>query len=423
MRFIPRIDDDFTDLPLVSVEDQRSRSVVEHEFPHVNGAKLEDLGGRARRFRCLAVFSRRRYDEGRRFAEYLDANRRVSFVHPEHGLLQCRCVEQGERHDDALRRREVSFTLVEENTTASAEEAALDIVPSIERAFVQSQAEQKRRFEDALRASVGTDANDILAATIHPELPILSQLQGINVASRQVIAAIDDGLEEIAAMAPSVASPADSPLGLVTWGETIADCVIYKTAETIEAYAVSLASVRGSPSRFAELMVAAFDTLAASTDALSDVLTIGSASRAALEMAGSYELDQQNRDRVRQLEQTPAFDAQGRYVRLEPPPAIEPASQLEQSLATVHELIQRAISIDRSQRALQDSARKLTEHVERIKLELHRVITVKADYAMPLHLICTANGLPYSTADRVLALNPGIVNPSFCVGDVRIYAP
>jgi hypothetical protein len=60
--------------------------------------------------------------------------------------------------------------------------------------------------------------------------------------------------------------------------------------------------------------------------------------------------------------------------------------------------------------------------VNEIKLEREKIFKVHVSAPTPLHVICLARGLPYRYAPRILAINPGITNPSFVRGEVNVYA-
>jgi prophage DNA circulation protein len=71
--------------------------------------------------------------------------------------------------------------------------------------------------------------------------------------------------------------------------------------------------------------------------------------------------------------------------------------------------------------SLKRMARSLLEHVNTVKLERDRIITIVLDNTRPLHLVCLKYGLPYNMSDRLLSINQGIRNPSFTSGEIQIY--
>jgi len=65
-------------------------------------------------------------------------------------------------------------------------------------------------------------------------------------------------------------------------------------------------------------------------------------------------------------------------------------------------------------------ALQLQEHVGTIKLERDRIVSISLDNALPLHLVCLRQGLPYAYAERLLSINE-LPHPSFAQGEVSVY--
>jgi C4-type Zn-finger protein len=94
--------------------------------------------------------------------------------------------------------------------------------------------------------------------------------------------------------------------------------------------------------------------------------------------------------------------------------------ELERSLTGVRETLQEAIDLARDQQALKAMARQLLEHVNQVKLERDRMLTIALDNPMPLHLVCLQQGVSYRQASRLLAVN-NIPQPNFTAGEVTVY--
>jgi hypothetical protein len=149
-------------------------------------------------------------------------------------------------------------------------------------------------------------------------------------------------------------------------------------------------------------------------------LKIGFSSQAAMVVAGVYKADEATRQKVRRNESGKSFDTQGNYLGAPVSEQILTVNDLEASLATMRTMLQAAIDEDRSMESLKAIAKSLLDHVNTIKLERDRIITVELDNAMPLHLVCHRYGLTYNYAERIASINR-IKNPNFTDGEVRIY--
>jgi hypothetical protein len=97
-------------------------------------------------------------------------------------------------------------------------------------------------------------------------------------------------------------------------------------------------------------------------------------------------------------------------------------TELEFSLYEVRKLINEAILLDRDNRPLQEQSRKLQDYISRIKLDRDRIET-KSYPLQSMHQVTMDNGLTYNAAERILKLNPDILNPNFTIGDVKVLVP
>ena len=58
-------------------------------------------------------------------------------------------------------------------------------------------------------------------------------------------------------------------------------------------------------------------------------------------------------------------------------------------------------------------AENLLDHVNRIKLQREKIITIRVDNPLPVHMLCLQYGLSYMAAERVCAIND-FWCPNFC---------
>jgi hypothetical protein len=161
--------------------------------------------------------------------------------------------------------------------------------------------------------------------------------------------------------------------------------------------------------------------------ALGNQIMIAAATIAALVTGKMFVVDESQKTTLRRIENTPQWRPDGTSLNVPPPPKVLTANELDESLARIREMLKdattaaRAIGCASAVPVLAKQADELTRYINVIKLERDRIITVEAENPMPLHLICLRHGLPYSYADRICTIND-FWNPTFCEGEVRIYA-
>lgn len=412
--------DEFQNLPIRSIDDMTSKNIVKHEYAYRDGASLEDLGNGPLELSVTMLYTRGRYDEGRDLREYLRENRQVSFVHPELGLLKGRIGDSRERHDEASRKCEISFTFIEDGISESYVRAQVDVVAAMERTYVDSIAEQKERFAESLKEQLGAEAGDLLAAEVDSELSLISQLGKLSVKTRKAVNTIDKGLDKVDSIIDKAEVGADSVIKLVNWGLTIPDRIVKASAEVVERYVEAVKSLKKFPYRFAHELKRNVKELIANTSELAGELNLAGATRLAVEIAYIYDEDERNRETVRQLESQSPFDEFGNLVEVDPLPSVAVPVELERALMLTREWLQENVDAHRDLRTPQEAALTLLKDYER-KLQLDRVKTITVDQPTPLHLLCLQHGLPYASAERVWDLNPDLENPTFCQGEVKIY--
>lgn len=412
--------DDFSDLPIRSIDDATPKNVIRHEYAYRDGAKLEDMGNGPREFSVTVLYTRARYDEGRELRAYLTGNREVSFVHPELGLLRGRIGGSRERHDDAMRKCEIAFEFIEEGVDESYIHASVDIVASMENTYVDSVAEQKELFAESLKSQLGAEAGDLLAAELEEDGSVLSQFGKLSVKARGAVKKISEGIDKIEDTLTTIKSPATSVLSLVEFGKTLPDRVVGEAAEVVERYVESVTELKSFPYRFAHELRRNIKELISNTTELAEELNFAGATRLAVEVAYIYDEDERNREKRRQLESQSLFDEDGKLVEVDPLPEVAVPIELERALMLTREWLQECVDANRDLRTPQAAALKLLEDYQR-KLELDRVKTITLDQPMPMHLLCLQHNLPYATADRIWDLNPQLQNPTFCHGKVKVY--
>ncbi|MDP2166780.1 MAG: hypothetical protein Q8J64_00425, partial [Thermodesulfovibrionales bacterium] len=122
-------------------------------------------------------------------------------------------------------------------------------------------------------------------------------------------------------------------------------------------------------------------------------------------------------------EKSTGFDALGNFIGAESSGGILDVTELERSLSEVRSYLQEAVDDSRDMPSLKELALSLLKHVNTVKLEREKIISVDVGAnPLPLHLICLKYGLSHDYAERILKINPHVSNPNFVTGEVNIYA-
>jgi prophage DNA circulation protein len=413
-------------LEIETLDDQFEKAIARYDIPYRDGAILEDMGQKARTLRIRCYF----WDDGAdhyTYADHIDlvnhlqSKELFELVHPKYGPMHG-CVEFfSVRHDDRIMAAEVDIAFVEDLRTQLAD-VSYDLVDpenAAESAYAESQQQLMAIVADDAAIATGADAAAILNLDIDPEKTLLEQYTAIAMPSRRWVARIDALVGALDATLAAVANPANGITATINFGTKLPGRVIGSISRCIERYVVMLDTADVAPHRF-------LDSLNTATQELetrlgnSSLIRGAAAAHAAVCLGGYLKTDEQRRQQLRRSEQTRSFDMQGRYVA---PPYIDPVmtvDQLEMSLATLNAMIQAAIDADRSQESLKQLARQQLEYINTIKLEREKIRQVTVINSQPLHLVCMANGLPYTYATRIQSINQ-IPQPNFTQGEISIY--
>lgn len=380
-------------LEIEHIDDGFDAAIVQYQYPYKNGAALEHMGQKARTIRFRCYFINDNYLEHISFLDYLKGKRDLmELTHPQYGLIKGFVQTVSSHHDDRQLTVEVDITFIEHLMEAIAPQVYQDIQSAIEKAFKDGQS-QLMTFS----------------------------LSGLIQQAEAFISTMDATLN-------TVTNPANSLIATIDYGTSLPGRVCGSIARTAERYSLAYASLKSAPARFMASLrqgVKSIETAGAAAASLQAMATISGAQYLALQTAYAFQADQKLRQAVRQQEQAVAFDVSGKFTQPPIVSGILTANELEQILASVRSDLQAAITLARSLglqvEALQQMAALLLEHVDHVKLERERIITIQQDNPIPLHILCLKNSLPYAYASRIAGINR-FRNPNFVKGDVRIYA-
>ncbi len=413
---------DHFDLDMETIEDSFEKSIAKYEFPYRDGALLEDMGLKARvsKFRCY--FYEDTYEIHKGLIEHLKKKELFELLHPKYGLLKGSVESVSVRHDDRKRTAEIDISFVENLITNAEPQRHVNVERSTEEAFQRGQFELIDEFEFDVKDALGIEAMDILTKELDPLKAITEQFAGISIKAREYLKEVDSFVSGLTGTMSDITNPVNSVLSLINFPNTVAGRTIGALARTLERFVVLYDSIRAFPTRFLSSLKNSFISLESLNTRFSKHTRIASAQRRALETAYIYRDDEFRRRQVRKMEKNKSFDALGNYINPEPAEQIMTISEIEATLADVRTDIQTSVDQSRQMQSLKDMAVNLLIHVNDIKLEREKIVTVELDNEMPLHLVCLKYKLPYNYAERIHSINR-IKNPNFIPsGKVRIYA-
>jgi len=425
-------------------EDSFERAIAVHEHSRANGATTQDLGAKARRIKFRCYFWDAEYS---RHADLVAAitvsngSKMHELVHESYGLVKGRVASVNVRNDERNQTAEIDIEFIEDllDNMLSVRQVG-DVRDQAEAAFTVGQAQQMLQAADDLIASIGTEANQIIGATLDPALSLVAQFASLSVGARAVLGVLDTALAEIDAIAATSTIPTSALVSTIDYGSTLPGKIVETAANAAARQVQSMQELAGSPAAFVNNLASTFD--AAEQLYNDDVypvlkhIKLANVQALALECAYRYSEDEGRRGQVRQMEAAPSFDWSGTYVGTPVSASVMTVDDLEATLKAVNQRVQSALSprtevgdvwsfaeSARMVAALKEMSRTLLDHVQIVKLERERIVERDYSVEMPLHLVCLREGLPHNYAERVLALNPQVRNPTFANGALKVYAP
>lgn len=403
-----------------TIEDAFQKAIARYEYPYRDGADTEDMGEKARVIKLRCYWLGEDYPQHAEFLEHIKQREMFELSHPKYGLIHGRIEAVSVRHDDRLETAEVDVTFVQDLASRETPARYIDVESAGEEFFAVGQQELMDEFAGDVREALGVEAEGVLARDLNPESGIVEQFPGVSTKARNYLKNVESFVGLLAAEAAEVANPANSLLAATDFGTSLPGRVIGTLARTVERHARLRDSLTSSPLRFLRSLKGGLTGLSSRAGRFGKHTRIASGQRLALEAATLYKDDETARQTLRRREQVKSFDALGNYLDPEPAPVVMNVVELERSLAEVRDELRAGIDLARRVESLKTMALQLQEHVGTIKLERDRIVSISLDNALPLHLVCLRQGLPYAYAERLLSINE-LPHPSFAQGEVSVY--
>jgi len=442
---IPSLSRSF-DLDIETISDGFSKSLVKHKYPRRNGVNIEDLGLKERTSTIRVYFGVQGglapYEAHFEFIEALKATDRFILGHPVYGAINGKIETVNARHDDREDCVEVDVTFIEE-AADDEPEASRSVDDAAEGAlFSGLETELPALCSLDAAAALGAEGSSICEKALAAGTGVAAQFTGVSVIARAWVSRTDSGLSWLDTKLIAISQPATGALAAASFVETLPGRVAGSVARCAERYAESLSGLRAFPARFSHELRAALDNLAGSLgelkstappgtpravaeDAARDMLVrqlrVAASLRVSLEMAYAFRADQDARAGAKQTEAARSFDRLGNFLSPAPFVPLLTGDDIEAALREAQAAAQAATDAGRGIQSVKDAAAALADHARGTLIEAEKIYELDVDGVQPLHLICVRAGLPYNAAERVLAINPQIRNPSFVRGTIRMY--
>jgi hypothetical protein len=423
---------DGIDLPVVDVQDDFAAAVAKHAFPYRNAQELEFLGVEERSIKINCLFYRSRYDENKTLTRSLLSTKKESheLSHPDFGILRGSISTINNSYDERKRHVAMSITFVVEGDGDGAEglfPISASVKSTAQATFADGQETLAASFTETLIGGIGSEGGDLADIEIDSTQTLLAQFLTASTAARSYLSEIDDAIDICEGYLYTVSAPADSFLNTIDYGSTLPGRFVGVVNEALDRIYASAGGRTVSPRHFLENLKSAYYAFSTrfenrnfnAADQVNDAIAL----RYALDVGVVYDADNLQSQALVPIEDSPGFDVAGTRIITDNAPEIMTIDDLEETLYSVREMLQAAIDRDRANgEPYKKLARQLLDHVEIVRLNRERIVIRNVPSEMPLHVICKKFGLPAGYAERILALNPEIRNPTFVKGDIRIYA-
>jgi len=409
-------------LAIEFIDDGCEKAFSRYQYPETDGTDFRDMGMSGRKFNCKTWFKNELYADYQSFLNLIERRDTVhNFIHPYFGLILGVITGYSAKHDRQKQTAVVDFVF-EEQLQGDIEERLTPLIqPQIEELFINGQTALLASYKDKLLTVLGPNASALLTRVINTTSSLASQFIDMSRSVRSYAAQVDSAVAVFEGFLATAVQPADSLIASIEYGSTVPGRLIGGIAQAVDRYMTLVETAIESPIMILQSFYTGTLELRNALTGFEPELDIIVAQCGALFISRLYKADDDNRYQALMIEKTPAWTRKGEYVGRAAMPSVFTVNDLERSLYIVRSYLQQAINIDRNITVLHQMSAALLRHVNTIKIEREKVISIEVDNDLPLHLLCHSRGLGYAAAERVLSINPQIENPTYTSGTVAVY--
>jgi prophage DNA circulation protein len=425
--FQAKIDEYSFEIKSDGVHDNYQKNVVEYDIPFSSGAIPDSLGMKSRSIRFTAIFKKENYISHQAFVSHALNDQVNTLVHPLYGPVKGMIKTLSVNNDERKSYCEIDIEFVEDAGAEAAPVYYPDVSHAIEETLAESQALSIEQLSSELASGLGSQSGVVLATELDSEKGILEQLTGLSIVQRNYLSKIESVVNMLDAAMIDISNPANSIIASIEFGQTLPGRVIGSIARATERYAEAARLITNSPRTFINSFRAGIEDLLSVSSPLSTYIRTTSAQIESMCVAKLFSEDETQRAVLTRVESNTVWGPDGKMKYVPEIPQVLTILDLEECLFMVRQDIQVAIDQVRSElgtpsiiQSLENMAEILLNHVNQIKLQREKIITIRVDNPIPVHLLCLQYGLSYMAAERVCAIND-FWCPNFCQGEVRMY--
>lgn len=404
--FVPKIAGYYLDIE--SIDDQRDNAIARHEFPYSKKNIIENIGLRTKSYNVKCVFQDHpaltdgwspddaiypTFNSHKNFLETIEKEREnITFVHPYLGEMEGAIESISAEYTDIINFVRVSFVFLQEEQDDTISFVRYPI-PENAKNFRDSSSRMQNVLSVARKAAASAKKWERKMSVFRGKLQ--SKLSGVT-------------------------SPIQSIANTISYGLDFPGLIMQDINGAIDRIVESFSQVFSSPTSAINSQIVEFKKLKETFfEEERQYIHVMSASRLGYETSVQLENDEKNRTETRTKESKPSFDANGNYRKQNITAEVMTIDDLDNITAGVKSYINEAVQLDRESQELLNMAKSIQDYVNFIKLEREIIIT-KTYNEQPLFCILQAENINYKVAERILKLNPDIIEPAFTSGDVRL---
>lgn len=419
-------------LNILDISDTLNASIVRHEFVNTSGAYIQHLGNHPREIKFRAYFFGDKelkatqwiapsYTNHFQFLnDMTDGLSSHTLIHPKYGTLDGYIENLTTIHDDTQDYVTIDLTFVQKDiqTTGFVPVNTLTKVQQMKAAALTA----------ALNAAGKTTALLGLSNVVLDfSKSISSQVGTVTQAARSFCNQVDSVLRSVDTLSNSITSPINSLDADVAYVQDIPSRIGTSINNAMNRFVQLQTDLNTAPNAFINNMVyqgqGMMAGVAAGTYQSFMVTQIGIITATNILTQGSILLGMDDDNRTVELarENNASFNAAGDRINEATYNPYMSSNDLERFMFQSRGYIQLIIENNRELSfELARQTELLQQFVDTIKVNRLSVKTITVNN-IPIHQLCLQLGLPYNAADRIIALNPQIKNPTFIEGQIQVY--
>lgn len=428
---------DSYELRILDISDTIGQSLVRHEYVNTDGADIQNMGLRAREISFRAFFyglAPVLSTEGTIEAIYpyhVDFINSISDTttthilnHPKYGVIEGYVESATIVHDDTQDYVAIDIKFVEDGLLFPGAFVAEESLPALMDKLYLAMANNEitNGVPDELSAN---GFAELVGKSVDFTQSLSSQFTKVTAPIRNFLRDTDTVLNTLDTFLDTVTEPVNTINASINLVNDIPSRLVGSINSAANRLVGSLSDLSNTPVNFINSMIYNLDALKATVTGdnasffTSHMTKIWSASIA--RQAGIlYDQDDKAYSTYIAQEKKQIWGKNGRYRGTISTPYFMSIADIEQLAYNVRVQLQTAVTLDRTDMNLKQMGEDINFYIDEIKLEKRRVITVNINQ-MPLHVLCMTMGLDYHRAERIMDLNPSILNPTFTAGAIQVY--